>query len=347
MTTMRSIAVKDGKGPLENLHLTSETERPSPGEGQLLVKIHAFGLNRMDLLQREGKYPLPPQAGPIMGVEFSGVVEKVGAGLEEGGGGGGWSKGEKVFGLAYGGAYAEYITNPAAMTMRMPEGLSFEQCAGLPEVWFTAIQALYVVAGLDRTKREKVLIHAGASGVGLAAIQLCRDAGCAKVYATAGSSKKLALCESLGATRAINYKTEDFAQVIKRDGGADGGEGSVDLILDFIGANYWDANVAIAARDCRIVYLATLSGSKKEIDIGPILYKRLRIQGTTLRSRDAEYQGNLRKKFEELALSQLVDGTFRAHIDKVYGWEDIQAAQGRMERNEGDGGKIICQVIKS
>lgn len=337
---MRSIAIKDDKGPVENLYITDDTERPKPKEGHLLVKIHAFGLNRMDILQREGKYPLPPQAGPIMGVEFSGTVEEIGAGLEDSE----WSKGEKVFGLAYGGAYAEYISNPAAMTIRMPEELSFEQCAGLPEVWFTAIQALYVVGGLDPTKKERVLIHAGASGVGLAAIQLCREAGCRKIYATAGSEKKLKLCESMGATRAINYREEDFGKVIQGDGEGNGQEGSVDFILDFIGANYWDNNIMIAARDCRIVYLATMSGSKKEIEIAPILYKRLRIQGTTLRSRDAEYQGNLRKKFEQLALQHLIDGTYTAHIDKVYDWKDIQDAQGRMERNEGDGGKIICLV---
>lgn len=339
MATMRSIDIKNGKGPLDNLFLTDKTTKPSPKEGQLLVKIHAFGLNRMDLMQREGLYPLPPQAGPIMGVEFSGTVEEIGSGLDNQE----WTKGERVFGLAYGGAYAEYIVNPAAMTMKMPESLSFEQCAGLPEVWFTAIQALYVVAGLEPEKKERVLIHAGASGVGLAAIQLCREAGCRKIYATAGSATKLKLCEKMGATRAINYKEENFAEVIKKDG--EGSEdGSVDLILDFIGANYWDNNIAIAARDCRIIYLAAMSGTKKDIDIGPILFKRLRIQGTTLRSRDAEYQGNLRKKFEELALDHLVQGRFQAHIDKVFDWTDIKGAQGRMERNEGDGGKIICRV---
>lgn len=337
---MRSVGIKDDKGPVENLYLADDTTKPEVKAGQLLIKIHAFGLNRMDIIQREGKYPLPPQAGPIMGVEFSGVVEEIGAELEKEQ----WTKGEKVFGLAYGGAYAEYIVNPAAMTMKMPDELDFEQCAGLPEVWFTAIQALYLVGGLDRTKKERVLIHAGASGVGLAAIQLCRDAGCSKIYATAGSPEKLKLCEKMGATKAINYKKEDFGEVISKDGENDEA-GTVDLILDFIGANYWDSNMLVSARDCRIVYLATLSGSKKEVDITQILYKRLRIQGTTLRSRDAEYQGKLRAKFEELALPLLTKGSFLAHIDKVYNWEQIKEAQTRMETNSGDGGKIICKVI--
>lgn len=343
---MRSVAVKDDKGPVDNLYITDDTAKPSPKPKDLLIKVHAFGLNRMDIMQREGKYPLPPQAGPIMGVEFAGVVEEIGSELQtEGEGKGTWTKGEKVFGLAYGGAYAEYIVNPAAMTIKMPDGMSFEQCAGIPEVWFTAIQALYLVGDLDRSKKERVLIHAGASGVGLAAIQLCRDAGCRKIYATAGTPTKVALCEKMGATKGINYKESDFGEIIKKDG-EDGEDGAVDLILDFIGANYWDSNIAIAARDCRIVYLAAMSGSTKTIEIMQILFKRLRIQGTTLRSRDPEYQGALRSKFEDLALQHLIDGEFKAHIDKVYDWQDIKQAQGRMERNEGDGGKIICTIIK-
>lgn len=337
---MKSIAIKDDKGPLENLYIKSDTPKPSPSGSQLLIKIHAFGINRMDLLQREGKYPLPPQAGPIMGVEFSGTVESLGPDLSSKD----WQIGEKVFGLAYGGAYAEYITNPASMTIKMPTELSFEQCAGLPEVWFTAIQALYLVGCLSPQKHERVLIHAGASGVGLAAIQLCKEAGCKAVYATAGSPKKLALCEKLGATLAINYHTHSFADEIQKQQGD--GVGEVDLILDFIGADYWSQNIAVCARDARIVYLATLSGSQTTIDIGPILYKRLRIQGTTLRSRDLGYQADLRQRFEALALDQLKNGAFVAHVDKVYEWSDIQAAQGRMERNEGDGGKIICRVVQ-
>lgn len=337
MASMNTIAIKDGKGPLSSLYLEKSTPKPSPEGTQLLIKIHAFGINRMDLLQREGKYPLPPQAGPIMGVEFSGVVDQLGPEVEKSA----WQVGDEVFGLAYGGAYAEYITNPAQMTIKKPTELSFEECAGLSEVWFTAIQALYVVGGLDPSKKERVLIHAGASGVGLAAIQLCKDAGCAKIYATAGSQKKLDLCTKMGATKAINYHNDNFADAIAQDG-----DGEVDLILDFIGQSYWHKNIQIAARDCRIVYLATLSGSTlSSVDIGPILYKRLRIQGTTLRSRDLAYQSDLRKRFEKVALPHLIDGTFTAHIDKVYTMAQIEDAQGRMERNEGDGGKIICTVV--
>ena len=319
---MSCVAVKDGKGPLENLYIT-ETSIPKPGDDEVLIKVHAFGINRMDLLQRQGLYPVPPQAKDLpMGVEFSGTIVSSNSTA--------FKKDDEVFGLSYGGAYAEYLVNSARLCIPLTH-LSHTQAAGIPEVWFTAIQALYTVG--DLKPKETVLIHAGASGVGLAAIQLARNAGCT-VYSTAGSDAKTALCESMGSDKSINYKTSDFAEL---------GE-CVDLIIDFVGANYWAKNISVAKRDCRIVYLATLSGGKVEIDIMQILYKRLRIQGTTLRSRDLDYQSDLRAQFETLAWPYLKSGVFKAHIDKVYNWKDIVSAQGRMERNEGDGGKIICEL---
>lgn len=355
MSTMKSVAIKDGKGPLENLYITDDTPRPTPKAGELLIKIHAFGINRMDLIQREGRYPVPPSASPILGVEFSGVVEEVGP-IESSSSSTAhehsMKKGDKVFGLAYGGAYAEYITNPSKMCIPLPAELSFTQAAGLPEVWFTALQALYVVGSLSSgpSSNDKVLIHAGASGVGLAAIQLCRAAGCARIYCTASTSTKLDLCRRLGATHGINYKTHDYATEILREQEEEGvaeQDRGVNYILDFIGAPYWSKNMQLAKLDCVVVYLATLGGTKTEIDLTTILYKRLRIQGSTLRSRSPEYQGKLRDLFEDLALENLKTGDFVAHIDKVYPWTRIQDAQGRMQRNEGDGGKIICEIIPS
>lgn len=205
---MRAVGVKDGKGPAANLFIEDSVQKPVAQESNVLVKVHAFGLNRMDIMQREGKYPVPPQAGPILGVEFSGIVESVGDQVSD------FKAGDKVFGLAYGGAYAEYIVNPSRMCIHMPEEISFEQAAGLPEVWFTAIQALYLVGGLQANTGERVLIHAGASGVGLAAIQLAKAAGCKHIFATASSEKKLDLCRQAGATRAINYKKQKFNEVL-------------------------------------------------------------------------------------------------------------------------------------
>jgi putative PIG3 family NAD(P)H quinone oxidoreductase len=334
---MRAVDIKDGKGPLENLYIDDSTPKPQAGNGQLLVKIAAFALNRMDIMQREGKYPLPPQAGPIMGVEFAGIVEEKGSGCSDA-----FKVGDAVFGLAYGGAYAEYIAVSEVMCIHKPAQFDMVWAASLPEVWFTAIQALHLVGEMPREEcGMNVLIHAGASGVGLAAIQLAKKAGAKRIFATAGRDTKLELCRSVGATKAINYKTEDFGEVIR--GTLPEGEG-IDFVLDFIGKDYWEKNISLAARDATIVYLAMMSGSQLQVDLMPILFKRLTIRGTTLRSRDAGYQGKLRDLFCELALDKLVNGLFKSHIDKVYPMEQIRDAQERMQTNAGDGGKIVCEV---
>lgn len=356
---MENLFIEEGQ-PLPSLqkvqeYVKSASESGSASPHVLLVKVSHFGLNRMDIMQREGKYPVPPQAGPIMGVEFAGeVVDSIGEpSKDESHDGRPLEKGDRVFGLCYGGAYAQYVTNPAKMCIRVPEGMKMEVAASLPEVWFTALQALYLVGSLKQRKGERVLIHAGASGVGLAAIQLAKAAGCSKIYATAGSEKKLELCRRAGATRAINYREEDYAQVILDDLGNPDGPGKpggkaddgVDFVLDFIGKDYWEKNIRICARDARIVYLAFMSGAVVEkLDLAPILLRRLSILGTTLRSRTPDYQGQLKELFLERALPKLEKGEFESHIDRVYDWTEIQDAQRRMQENAGDGGKIICRV---
>ncbi|ORY84356.1 hypothetical protein BCR37DRAFT_378376 [Protomyces lactucae-debilis] len=337
MASMKAVKIKNGKGSLDDLCIDAKTPKPAAKEGQLLVKIAAFALNRMDITQREGKYPLPPQAGPIMGVEFAGVVEDMGDGCSDS-----FSVGDAVFGLAYGGAYAEYISVSEKMCIHKPDAFDMITAASLPEVWFTALQALHMVGDMPRKESNlNVLIHAGASGVGLAAIQLAKQAGAKRIFATAGSDKKLELCRKSGATLAVNYKTQDFAEVIR----AELPEGEdVNFVLDFIGADYWGKNIALAGRDATIVYLAMMSGSKLEVDLMPILFKRLTIRGTTLRSRDPTYQGKLRDLFCEAALDKLVSGEFKSHIDKVFTMEQIRDAQERMQTNAGDGGKIVCEI---
>lgn len=202
---MQAILVKDGKGPAKNLYL-GEADVPKLGADELLVKIKAFGLNRMDILQREGQYPIPPGASTIIGVEFSGHVVSSTAG------GDAPKEGDEVFGLATGGAYAEYIAVPSRMTLKKPTELSWEQAASIPENFLTAFQALQTIAGIK--EGEDVLIHAGASGVGLAAIQLARGFGAKKILATAGSEEKVKFIESMGAT-GINYKASDWAEEVR------------------------------------------------------------------------------------------------------------------------------------
>lgn len=328
---MKAVDIKGGKGPSENLFI-ADVERPSPGKNEVLVKVHAFGLNRMDIIQRNGNYPLPPQAPKTLGVEFAGIVEEIGEGETE------FKKGDKVFGLAYGGAYAEYIAVSARMIMAMPSELDYEHAAGLPEVWFTAIQALYVVCGIQ--KGDRVLIHAGASGVGIAAIQLAVAAGAKAVYTTAGSKEKCDFLHTkIGATRAINYKEEKFDEIITKDTNGEG----VNVIVDFVGKNYWTQNMTVAAKEARMVLLAFMSGAEFQGDLKVILYKRLRIEGSTLRSRDLEYQANLKKLFLDLALPHLRSKKFSICVDKVFSWKDIKDAHDYMESNQSMG-KIICKV---
>ncbi|KAJ9162291.1 Zinc-binding dehydrogenase [Coniochaeta hoffmannii] len=331
--TMKAVEVKGGKGHADALFINPSTPIPTPASGQALVKIRAFGLNRMDLIQREGAYPLPPQAPPTLGVEFSGTVASLGPGPH-----GDFREGDEVFGLAYGGAYAEYVAVSSKMLLRKPPHLSWEQAAGVPETWITATQALHFVGQFSEGK--SVLWHAGASGVSIAGIQLAKKAGASAVYATAGSKEKCDfVVDELGATAAFNYKEQDWAEEVKK---ATGGKG-VDLIVDFVGANYFQKNLDAAARDGRIVLLGLMSGSKvKEVDIGPLLYKRLRVEGSTLRSRDENYQGQLRDKLEEY-LPLFESGEFKIYVDTVMSWQEIRKAHELMEKNTTRG-KIICTV---
>lgn len=295
----------------------------------------------MDLLQREGHYPLPPQAGPIMGVEFSGTIESFGSKehcLS-------FKEGDEVFGLAYGGAYAEYIAVSTKMLLPKPTSLSWEVAAGIPETWITATQALHFVGGFvtpEELKGKTVLWHAGASGVSIAGIQLSLRAGAAKAFATAGSDEKCVFIEKeLGAAKAVNYKsTPNWDEEILK---ATDGKG-VDLIVDFIGGAYVAKNFACAAREARIVQLGLMGGmnTPEGLNVGPLLFKRIRWEGSTLRARDEDYQGRLRDKLEEYE-EDFVSGKLKVFVDKVYKMEEIQEAHTLMEKNVTRG-KIICTV---
>lgn len=287
----------------------------------------------MDIIQRRGGYPLPPQAPATLGVEFSGVIESLGSRAS-----GSFKQGDEVFGLAYGGAYAEYIAVSTRMLLHKPSSLDWATAAGIPETWITATQALHLV--LEFAKDKTILWHAGASGVSIAGIQLSRTAGASKVFATAGTQEKCDfVTNELGATAAFNYKTQDWAEEIKKHTDGKG----VDFIVDFVGGTYFQQNQTAAARDGRIVLLGTLGGAKvPEADISQILFKRLRIQGSTLRSRDEEYQGKLRDRLEEY-LPDFESKKLKVFVDKVLPWEEIQEAHKHMEEAKNLG-KIICTI---
>lgn len=316
----------------------TDIERPKPNHAQALVKVKAFGLNRMDLLQREGMYPVPPQAPKTLGVEFSGTIEELAGESERG-----FKKGDAVFGLAYGGAYAEYIAVSTHMLVHKPDELSWEECAGIPETWITATQAMYLIGGFEPGK--SILWHAGASSVSIAGQQLSVANGASAVFATARSDDKCEFCvKELGAKAAYNTKTEEWDKSVLRDTDNKG----VDIIVDFIAADTFAQNLNAAARDGRIVNLASLSGGKlkpdsPQPDLGAFVRKRIRFEGSSLRSRDEQYQGRLRDQLVEHALPKFKDKSFKLFVEKVFPWEKIQDAHRLMESNQTKG-KIICTI---
>ncbi|CAD6450059.1 e1099089-2bb2-4923-b332-51d5555c8403 [Sclerotinia trifoliorum] len=332
--TMRAVDIKNEKGHADALYINESTPKPTASSGEAIVKVKAFGLNRMDLLQREGYYPVPPQAPKTLGVEFSGTIESLGADVKEG-----FNVGDEVFGLAYGGAYAEFIAVSTHMLLKKPDHLSWEEAAGIPETWITATQAMYLVG--EFSKGKSILWHAGASSVSIAGIQLAKNSGASAIYVTAGSQEKIDFCvNTLGATAGFNYKTQDWAKEILA---ATDGKG-VDVIIDFVGANYFQGNLNVAAKDARIVQLGVMSGTKlpSGVDISAFVFKRVRFEGSTLRSRDVDYQGKLRDRLEEY-VPKFQDGTFKVFVDKVFPWEQVVEAHKEMEKNTSKG-KIICTI---
>jgi tumor protein p53-inducible protein 3 len=300
---------------------------PQPAEGELLVRVHATSANRADTLQRRGNYPPPEGASPILGLELAGeVVEGVGE----------WQPGDRVMAVVAGGGYAELAAVPAGMAIRIPERLSFEQAAAIPEAFLTAFLNLFTLGQLKGG--ERVLIHAGASGVGTAAIQLARTAG-AHVLTTAGSDEKLMRCRELGAQETINYKRESFRERVAE---ATGGRG-VDLILDFVGAPYWDDNLASLALDGRLALIGFLGGSRAQLDLGPILGKRLHVFGTTLRRTPMPQKVALTDAFAAFALARFDNGELQPVIDSTLPLEEAAEAHRLMESNSTTG-KIVLRI---
>ena len=327
MTTMRAVLV-EAPGGADQLRL-GEAPRPEPGAGEVRVRVHATALNRADLLQRQGQYPPPPGASEILGLEAAGIIEAVGEGVDGG------RLGARVMALLPGGGYAEYVTLPARMAIPIPENLTLEEAAAVPEVFLTAYQALHWLGAVEAGQR--VLVHAGASGVGTAAIQLARAAA-ATVYVTASAPKHEA-CLALGAEAAIDYRTEDFAE---RIADLTGGAG-VHVILDFIGASYFDQNLAALGTDGRLVLLAMMGGTTVEqVNLARLFRKRIHLI-TTLRSRSVDYKIRLTEAFSADALPRFKTGVLRPVIDSVRDWTEVRAAHRHMEANRNVG-KIVLTI---
>jgi tumor protein p53-inducible protein 3 len=306
-----------------------EHGKPVSGDFDLLVKTEATALNRADLLQKAGKYDPPEGESPILGLEMAGIVESTGSSVTK------YKPGDRVFGLLGGGGYAEYCTIHENLAMPIPEEYSYEEAAAVPEVFLTAWQALMWLGRLK--KGETVLIHAGASGVGTAAIQLASQFTGARIAVTAGSDEKLQLCRELGVELAVNYKERNFAEEIEKAFGRD----SVNLVIDFVGSPYWKMNMDCIAMDGRMVCLAMLGGAKLEnASLVPVLRKRLTVMGSTLRNRTDEYKAELTSDFFKNAQDLLKSFKIRPIIDSVYDWTRAEDAHSRMEKNM-NAGKII------
>ncbi|CAE7060456.1 unnamed protein product [Rhizoctonia solani] len=330
---MRAVLVKNKGESADDLYI-GERPKPSPQSGEVLVKIVAFGINRMDILQRLGRYPLPPGASDILGVEFSGTIEELGSDVS------GLEVGQEVIGLAYGGAYAEYITLAAGNIMPKPKNLSWVEAAAIPENFVTAFQALFTICELK--SGEDVLIHAGASGVGVAANQLAAVYGAKNIITTASSKEKLDFLHNMpkGSTHGVNYREQNFAEEVAK---ITDGRG-VDVVVDFIGPDYWEKNVESLAKDGRMVLLALLSGAElSKVNLGPLLYKRIRIQGSTLRARSPEYQAALIKRLWGECGSRFESGDLKVYIHKTYKWTEVAEAHKEMEANKNMG-KIVVEI---
>ena len=315
-------------GGVEELYL-GNAPVPEISAEEVLVKVKATALNRADLLQRKGLYPPPVGESEIIGLEMAGEVEKCGREVKN------WKPGDRVFALLAGGGYAEYVKVHQAMLMPIPADLGFEQAAGIAEAFLTAWQAVSWLA--DLKPAENILIHAGASGVGTAATQIASHRG-ASVWVTASSGKHQ-LCQRLGASECIDYRSHDFAEVIQKNTMK-----GVEVVIDFIGAPYFAKNMQAMAPDGRMVMLGFMGGMKVEqLNLAPLLFKRLKVMGSTLRARSLDYKIGLTRDFQENCLTLFQNGVFSPVVDSIFNWQEVQKAHAYMEANKNQG-KVILKI---
>ncbi len=327
-TEMVAIEIAAPGGPEQLRPVTRPV--PQPGPGEVLVKVAAAGVNRPDVLQRMGHYDPPPGVTDIPGLEIAGVVAAAGAGVE------GVAVGDAVCALVGGGGYAEWCVATAVHCLPIPTGLDAVAAAGLPETVFTVWTNVFERARLQ--PGERFLVHGGSSGIGTTAIQMARAFG-ATVYATAGSAEKCRACEALGAARAINYRDEDFVEVLKAETERRG----VDVILDMVGGDYVARNIAAMAPDGRHVSIAVLRGAKATVPMIPIMTKRLTLTGSTLRSRSAAEKAAIRDAVKDRVWPLIEAGTVRPVIDSRISLAEAARAHERMDSSQHVG-KIILTV---
>jgi putative PIG3 family NAD(P)H quinone oxidoreductase len=293
----------------------------------MLVRVHAAGMNRMDVLQRQGNYPLPPDASDVLGVELAGVVESLGSGASR------FKRGDRVMALITSGAYADWAVVPEATALPIPEGMSFEEASAFPETYFTVWSNVFERAALK--KGETLLVHGGASGVGTTALILAKAFG-ARVIVTAGSPEKCAACLKLGADGAINYRTQDFVAMSKE---MTAGKGP-DVILDMVGGDYMSRNLEAIAFDGRIAQIASQKGSKAEIELNMLRRKLVTLTGSSLRSQPLALKAKLAAAVEGNIVPLLQEGQAKPVIDSTFSIEKVADAHARM-----DGGDHVGKIV--
>ncbi len=339
---MRAIEISTPGGP--EVLRPGQRPVPSPAAGEVLIEVAAAGVNRPDVLQRKGGYPPPPGASDIPGLEVAGTIVALGPNVASSPQDNNrsapqvhdWKIGDEVCALVTGGGYAEYVAAPAVQCLPVPRGLTLEEAASLPETFFTVWVNVFQRGALKND--ETLLVQGGSSGIGVTAIQMARAFG-HRVFVTAGSAEKCAACEKLGATRAINYRTEDFVAIIKQ---ATGGRG-VDVILDMVGGDYVPRELASLAEDGRLSLIAFLGGTKTSLDMTDILRRRLTITGSTLRPRPVEVKAAIARALREKVWPLIEAGKIRPVIYRTFELEQAAAAHALMESSEHVG-KILLNV---
>ncbi|WP_254695404.1 NAD(P)H-quinone oxidoreductase [Oceanicola sp. D3] len=321
---MRAMEISEPGGP-EVLQPTDVTV-PAPQAGEIVIKVAFAGVNRPDALQRAGAYDPPPDASPLPGLECSGEVFAAGEGAR-------WKVGDKVCALLPGGGYAEYVKCPADHALPVPEGMGMKEAACLPETFFTVYSNVFMRGGLKAG--EVFLVHGGSSGIGTTAIQLATAFG-ARVFTTAGSKEKCDACLKLGAERAINYREEDFVEVLKAEGGAN-------LVLDMVGGEYIPRNVQALAMEGRMVHIAFLGGPKAELNFAQVMARRLTITGSTLRPQSVAAKAGIAAELEAKVWPLLASGRVAPVMDSTFPLAEAAKAHARMESSEHIG-KIVLEV---
>ena len=318
--TMWAVIIEDDQ-PLK----LGDVAKPECGTNDVLVEVMTAGLNRADLVQRRGMYPPPPGASQIMGLECSGIIAQVGAGITD------WAVGDRVCALMAGGGYAEYALVDQGALFAMPDGMTFEQAGALPEVMMTVWANVFDRCAFKAG--ETLLVHGGTSGIGTMAIQMAKHAGAGKIIITAGSDEKCASAKALGADIAINYRTEDFEAIVREAGGAD-------VILDMVGADYVQKNISAAKVGGRICNIAYMNGAAVEVNLMPLMLKRLILTGTTLRARPDSDKKRIRDAVLHDFWGAVEAGTIKPVVDTVYPFDQAEAAQAHMTKG-GHTGKIL------